>query len=256
MAEYQKSSCNCYDCNKKNYLSNTSTNTTKSSNIPTNLGILKNDNSTSNYLDCYYEQDFKSDIEPNYLGKTKYTYLNPQAMTQKYATDFNIINCQQPIGCNDKLYISNDPRLIDSPRADMLLLDTPPIDSNLKLNTIYTDKNLDTYSKKYNTYTDINTGQIMYYIDESIANPFFNPNFVTSSYAESKMYKDPMGAYKPRYERYPITYNDPITTDNQNYNYTLAWMQDTTSYREDIMAKQMRKRMEQRWEPRWDNLNQ
>lgn len=251
MAEYQKSSCNCYDCNKKNDVSTNNTNNT--SKIPTNLGIYKNDTSMTNYLDCYYEKDFKNNIEPSYLGETKYTFLNPQTITQKYANDFNIIGCKEPEGCNAKLYISTDPRLIDSPRAETLLLDSPPIDSNLKLNTIYTDKNLDSYSKKYQSYKDINTGQIMYYIDESISNPFFNPNFVTSAYSESKMYKDPMGSYKPRYERYPIMNNDALTTDNQNYNYKLSWMQDTTSFREDIMAKQMRKRFEQRWEPRWNN---
>ena len=251
MTEYKKSLCFCYDCNKKKDIMQNEIEKDSGEKIPTNLSLYLNDKKSIEYLDCNYENTFRNNIEPMYIGKTEYKYLNPQAITQKYGDDFIKNSCRIE-GCNSEIYESTDPRLLDVRRGERLGLNTPPLDSNLKLDTIYTDKNLDNYSKKYNTYKDINTGDVMYYIDESIKSPFFEPNFVSSSHVESKIYKDPMGSLKPIYERYPIISNNPLTSNNSNYKFNLSWMQDTTSYREDIMSKQMSRRNEQRWEPRWE----
>jgi hypothetical protein len=189
---------------------------------------------------------FRDDIEPK--KEHGYIYLNPSALQSKYATDFFPVKC---IGQSCQ-YRSNDPRLISSSRGgDILTLDSPPIDSKISLDKIYTDKNLNNYGKSYRTYSDINAGQITYYIDKSIKDPFFSPLFSTPISSQGILYRDPMGAFKAQYEREPLISNNPINTHKNYYKGGLSWIEDSQEHREDLLSKQMRKHNEQRWSPRW-----
>jgi hypothetical protein len=65
-----------------------------------------------------------------------------------------------------------------------------------------------------------------------------------------------MGAMKPEYNRNPIvnTYNPTVTTA-KSYPYCLSYIQDSQSFREDIMALQQRKNNQEKWTARWGNMN-
>ena len=194
--------------------------------------------------DCYNNQVFRKDLEP--AGKHGYENLNPKVMSDVYASDF------APVNKDKTLYGSTDPRLISAfHNGQRLLLDRPPCDDSIKLADIYTDPQLKNYGKNYNTYTDIKAGQIMYYIDKSIEDPFFTPNFATTARAIGSIYKDPMSAIKPNYDRIPIKCRNPVITKGANYTGGSSFMEDTDFQREDILALQMRRMNRERWEPRW-----
>ena len=211
--------------------------------FPTNMSIRSCE--IPRIFDTHNKMLFKDGIEPK--KENGYIYLNPSAMQSQYATDFF------PVQSSSKVqYRSNDPRLISASRGgDRLTLDNPPIDSEISLDKIYTDKNLNNYGKSYKSYSDINAGHITYYIDKSIRDPFFGPVYSNPSLTTGMLYRDPMGAFRPQYERYPIDTSDQINSKKCSYNGGLSWIEDSQEHREDIISKQMRKHNEQRWEPRW-----
>jgi len=167
-------------------------------------------------------------------------------MQSKFALDFKPNSSFQ--------YYSSDPRLISASHGGQsLTLDNPPIDGKIYLDELSTNKNLDNYGKYYSTYSDINAGNITYYIDNSIKDPLFKPIFSIPARLTSTLYEDPMGSIKPQYDRQPLNYYDPINSDKNDYKGNLPWLQDTQEYREDIISKQMNKHNEQRFDYRWGN---
>ena len=203
---------------------------------------------------------YNNDREPQLFTKlNKYgkniTYLNKVGL--KRANDFIEIHCPSDSRkCPGTVYTSNDPRLLDVPRNIRLNLDVPPLDSNfdingLKKDAIYNPK-LCNYGTGYRNYEDVNSGQISYYIDSSISDPYYRPNFVIDSDVQHYVLKDPMGAFKPQYIRKPLTPFIKERNDNENI---LKNINDSTRFREDIMEGQMRKRNEMRYESRWYNNN-
>ena len=236
--DYPKSSCNCYECDKNTYVSN--------SGIPSNLSVTSCD--VEKLYDCYDHRVFKVDLEPEPYNEG-FNILNPQVYLNNYSKNWQKFPCAIK-GC-EETFVSSDPTLIDSARGILTTLDRPPLDDEVKMSEIYSDK-FTRYGKDYKTYDDISAGQITYYVDNSIKDPFFSPNFVTTARMEADVYKDPMSAMKPQYNRFPIKCNNPITSKKDNYEYGLSWINDSTAHRQDIMARQMRKRNEQRWSPRWE----
>ena len=211
--------------------------------FPTNMSIRSCE--IPRIFDTHNKMLFKDGIEPK--KENGYIYLNPSAMQSKYATDFFPVQSRTKVQ-----YRSNDPRLISASHGgDILTLDNPPIDSEISLDKIYTDKNLNNYGKSYNTYSDINAGQITYYIDKSIQDSFFSPLFSTPISSKGILYRDPMGAFKAQYERELFITNDPINTDKKYYKGGLSWIEDSQEHREDLLSKQMSKHNSQRWSPRW-----
>jgi len=242
---YPKSFCNCVDKCEINI----------NNGIPSNLSLV-NCCSKSNFNNQDYIK-FKPDtIQP--IRNSGYEYYN----TLTYSNDFEKIGPEQ--------YFSPDPRLYDSNRNIRTILNIPPIDGSVKLSQVY---NINpNYGNGYNTYTDVNAGQISYYNDKSIENPYFSPNFVDKALVESILYKDPMGAIRPQYNRYQIENTcgckDKCRKDKCHKNkcknkcrkdkcckdINLSFINDTQSYREDLMSLQMRKINEQKWSSRWSNL--
>lgn len=237
--DYPKSSCNCYDCKNKTYVSSTGT--------PSNLSVTSCN--VERLYDCYDHRPFRIDLEPE-PDNNGYKLLNPQVYLNNYAKDWQMYPCNNIKGCKNS-FVSPDPTLIDSARGLVMTLDRPPIDDDVKMKDVYKEK-YTRYGKDYDTYTDIDGGQIMYYISNSIKDPFFSPNFVSTATMEADVYKDPMSAMKPQYNRFPIKNNDPIRSEKDNYEYGLSWMNDSLGHRQDIMALQMRKMNEQRWSNRWE----
>ena len=243
--DYPLSSCNCYKCVENNY-------SDEEGNIPTNMSV-KNCNVNDTYFDCYDNKKFSNtNLQPSL--KEGITNINPKVYQDKYAKDFSSIKCNETNGCPELQWTSPDPRLISAPRGGKsYTLDNRPIDSTISLENVAIDKNLDNYGQNYNTYSDINEGQILYYINHSREDPFYRPLFVNSVDVTGVLYKDPMGALKPRYERVPLVKDNPIGQTRDNYEGCLSWIQDSTEHREDLMAKQMNVRNQQRWMPRWAN---
>ena len=231
ISDYPKSSCQCYDCTNK-------LPPTICEGIPTNLAVFNC--KVPNSLDCVNTLTFRQNNQPT--DQKGYYFLNPAAYTNKLATDFIEKGGQ---------FMSTDPRLIDAPLAQTLTLDTVPMDSSMKLCSIYTDPRLCNYGKGYKTYSDITAGQILYYVDESISDAYFSPNFVSTASIDSYVYQDPMSSLKPRYDRYPLTCDNKVLNIKDKFKYCLSSMEDTTNFREDIMSKQMSKRNEQSWTARW-----
>jgi hypothetical protein len=239
---YPQSSTDSYQCESKKYNNITKGNFT-------NMSVLNC--TTPKSFQCYNTMVFRNKIEPN--TQNGVDILNPQAFTEKYAKDFTEINCSKSKlpGEPKTQYISADPRLISVPHAQSLVLDRPPIQSNIRLSQLTTDKKLNNYGQNYSGYSSINAGQIMYYVDKSIQEPFYNPNFSTSTQTYSTLYKDPMDSIKPQYVRKPFSSENPLLVKRDNYRGGLSWIQDSMDHREDIISRQMSKINRERYESRW-----
>ena len=242
-SNYPKSSCRCYNCAQRDY------NSIPDAGPPSNMSV-RNCN-ISPYYDCYDKRSFSSEIQPT-LEKG-YVNLNPGVATGSYDKSFEKIACPDNLGglCKN-VYASTDPRLISSfHNGQVLTLDRPPITSEMKLNNINIDPSLNGYGQNYKTYSDINAGQIEYYINKSQEGAFFEPNFSSSARMFGTLYQDPMGSMKPQYDRQPLKCNNPLNTKNAIYDGGLSWIQDSQEHRQDLLSLQMRKRNQERFEPRW-----
>lgn len=241
--QYPKSSCNCYNCTKKDYPCE--------SGNPSNMSVR--DCKVPSAFECYDKIPFRNDIEPQ--DKKGYKVLNSLASAQNMSKDFQRFECSGQQGCPKVQYASKDPRLISVPHGGQVMtLDRPPYDSSVKLSQVATDKHLDAYGQNYSGYSDINAGHYTYYINRSREDPFYPPNFTISANAIGTLYQDPMGAIRPQYTRKPLKCNNPLNTKKDHYDGGLSWIQDSTEHREDLLSYQMRKRNEQRYEPRWEGL--
>ena len=244
--EYPQSSCPCYKCNKKIY-------NALEKGTPSNISIPYC--KTPKLYDCYNGYVFKNKIEPQQKEGTK--YINPQIMDQYNNTPgFGKVetNCES---CPTYSYLSADPRLTSDVRGIRMPIDRPPMDSTVRLDKIYENK-LAKYGQDYDTYKDINAGQIMYYISRDREDVLYEPLFNSKAQTIGTLYKDPMDNMKPNYDRIPIgKQSNPMTTPYCDDNeYSLSWMKDTQDHRQDLLSLQMRGNINQtRWSPRWTNSN-
>jgi hypothetical protein len=235
---YPKTSCPCIDCSK-------------SFDIPkgpqTNLSV--EGCKVSPYFDCHSRVEFGRSVQPR--EKKGYKEINPQVYLDKQAPYFNPVKCDKNGSCPDITYASWDPRLWSGAHQTYITLDRPPMESSVRLKNVYR-KDLDCYGTGYMPYDTIRDGQITYYIDKSREDPFYKPLFATKAQEVSMLYKDPMGAMKPEYNRYPLVNTEnPTVTTPEYYPDCLSYIQDTQSHREDLNSLQMRKRNQERWMPRW-----
>tara|TARA_A100001011_G_scaffold398765_1_gene504350 strand:+ start:96 stop:878 length:783 start_codon:yes stop_codon:yes gene_type:complete len=248
-----KSSCDCYTCEDKNLIEK---------GVPTNMSVYNCDFSS---FDCKNNNIIFNDTM---IPKEKHgcDVLNPQVYKDKVSPSFDTIIGEQ--SCNDypcqevykngmininsgKQVFQNDPRLYHAPTSSWLTLDQAPINGSVSLETLPINPYLDKYGQYYKSYSDINAGQIQYYIDKSVEEPFFRPNFVDSNIAFSSLYQDPMGSIKPQYKLKPIKCDDPTGPTRNNYSGSLSFIQDTTNQREDIMSKQMWRQNQQKYSSRY-----
>lgn len=199
--------------------------------IPTNLGVYNCDK------DCF-NAEFKNHISPT--KECGFKYINPQAYQNKSACDFSLKCCDD----NNYTFESPDPRLIDVPRGLKINLDRPPMDSSVKMSSIYCDETLTGYGQGYRTYSDIDGGQIVYYTDDKFNDPFFRPNFSTPSCVTGEVSFDPMGGLQVDYERKPCV--EPYQMCG------LSWLNDSNSFREDLMGIQTAQIREYDWNPRYN----
>lgn len=162
-----------------------------------------------------------------------YKLLNPNAFSSYYDKTF------QKVGDG---YISNDPRTASAPLGGAKIpLDVPPIYKDVDLKNINFDQGLDNYGKGYKTYSDINVGQVLYYVDNSMENSLFEPLFSSDDKITLRLYEDPMGTLKPEYIR--------DSSNSKKCCGNSRWLQDTQAHRQDLLDRQMRRNNSKRWEP-------
>jgi len=190
---------------------------------------------------------FGTKIEPT--GAVGYEMLNPDAISSQYDPDFYSMKCEP--SCGDReVYYSNDPTLISVAHGgDVLMLDRPPINGNVRLKDVYSPK-LREYGKTYKDYSDIKAGQILYYIDKSIADPIIEPVFENPASVTGWVYQDPMGSLKPYYCRVPVEHTDVYDTKKYTPG-QLTWMRDSLESREDLIALQMDEQNRKKYSARW-----
>jgi len=193
---------------------------------------------------CSRRQVYKVDEQPK-TQKNKCTPLNQMGIR---------LQCDKyrpfPSSCG-MAYLGTNPKLVDIPRGQPILLDRPnytgQIAPAIPYKTLYT-KEIANYGKGYTDISDINAGQIQYYTMSDTSDAYFKPNFVTPATVTHEVVKDPMGVFRPQYNRvshqtYSYKQSCPDECDSRTH--------DTLEFRQELMEKQMRKRNEQRWDARW-----
>ena len=134
-----------------------------------------------------------------------------------------------------------DGRLVDTGRGGFTqTLDSKPtqVFYDLIHDNISQNKELNSYGLGYKSYESTNGGQIQYYVDKEIADPFFSPVYGIKSNGTGVLWEDPMNSRKVQFLKdYP--------TENQG---CLSWIQDSSSFRDDITSLQQNKFNEQRYD--------
>lgn len=160
-----------------------------------------------------------------------YTYLNKRGVEQS----------PYFVQEKDGKYISKKPdgRMIDSSRSYQQELDIKPIQVvyNLIHDNVSGNPELKDYGKNYKNYSTVTGGQIQYYIDKD-EEAFNSPVYAAKTKATGIMYKDPMDSIKPQFDKqYPT---ESFTG--------LSWLDDSCSFRDDIISKQQRVNNQRRYE--------
>jgi len=125
--------------------------------------------------------------------------------------------------------ISYNPKNFDSPRAIRMPLDRPSTTGSMAMCDIYKSPSLDNY-----TTFNVNNGQIKYYIDNSIKEPFYKPVYDIPFTTTAYMYVDPMSSVKPHYI---------LSQSNKDvFNFSsLSSINDSSFHRENLIAAQQAK---------------
>lgn len=168
-----------------------------------------------------------------------YTILNKQILTTKLSSGYT----QGP----DGKYTSDDPRLFTASRNQKICLSNPPSETNINISDIYDIPCLSSYGKHYKKYSDIDGGDILYYVDKASQDPYRYPNYSHEMNASKTTYRDPMGAEK-QYYTHSIDCMNPLKTKGRKYDGELSWIHDTQLHRQDMMAYQSRYMHKNSWE--------
>lgn len=134
-------------------------------------------------------------------------------------------------------FIDYNPKSYDVRRGIRTPIDRPSTTGSVNPSDIYTLKYLDNY-----TPFNVNNGQIQYYIDRSIKDAFYEPIYDIPNYTIRYDYIDPMGSYKPHYNLIQKQ------CDIDSYS-PLSFIQDTSFFRENLMAAQQAINNQQRITP-------
>lgn len=169
-------------------------------------------------------------ISPEIVRGNNYTFLNERGHSFVCGKDF----VYNPRTGTCPGYQSMDPRTVDSPRAIRTVYDRPPLFSKntQPLQNLYSSPGA--HTGFYPSYMAIKNGNLFYYTDRDIAEPYGTDPYTLTSYTIPQIEIDPMGAYRPIYQKVPIFQNN-----RNSSQYTFD--QDQMQFREDLMALQSRK---------------
>lgn len=176
-------------------------------------------------------------IEP--IQRTGFIHLNPQVYTDKYDKCFKKLE-------NGQYTSPDDPRLVDVMRGGhRMTFSNPPIQGSIKECDIAYSPELVNYGKYYSNYKDIRGGQIMYYLDNSIKDPYFNPVFDNKAFIQKQTYYSPMERKFTEFNREPLIPRNKPLCGNSSGNSCLSGdcltsVADMSEFREQLTALQMR----------------
>lgn len=199
-------------------------------------------------FECSNRQIYHKDVQPT-PSKRQHLPLNKLGIrlnTHDYTAVHN-----NTTGCQSTGYLGCNPLLVSAPRGNTLLLDKPNYTGEVCVGDVEHDEIYTPYYARYGKgYTDIpsiNAGQIQYYVG-SLPNAYEKPNFVTPASVTHEVIKDPMGVYRPQYNRHSL---QSYSWNKCNQDECDSYTHDTLEFRQELMEKQMRKRNEQAWNARW-----
>ena len=134
-----------------------------------------------------------------------------------------------------------DSRTVNS-RGMRLKLDQPAMVGAVNMDDVYKIDNSG-YGGVYQTYADINNGNIAYYVDQSVSQPFFDPVYTLSSTVNKCILLDPMDNPKPDYSK---TVDSTLrSVVNSQYS------RDQLTFREELMSRQQNLYNRTSWTNRW-----
>lgn len=145
-------------------------------------------------------------------------------------------------------WISKDSTTLDAQKAVRMCLDSVPMNSYQKDYWAIYDKNSDInrYKSVYYYREDL-PGQIQYYIDPEMTNPFFSPLFPKNTRALGSVYIDPMNNTHYDFRRSNGSCGPKQPLDCNDCE--IAEFRDLQEHREDILANIMRPRNRREYEP-------
>ena len=199
-----------------------------------NCGITKND--------CNQKRVIKMG-----QGPTKSNlYLNINCeIGPKHDIEFKQAQNNAQTVCNNVYTRECDPRLTDNKTWDKIMLDQPPVTSEIELEKIY-GENLRNYGKNYTSYKSINAGQIQYYVPVQDLEANQKPNYILESNNTNVIRQDPMGGLIPEYHREEITNGMKHVVKDQ-------YMRDRLRYAEWMLDSAMYKRNSRDWGKLWSS---
>lgn len=154
--------------------------------------------------------------------------------------DYKVVD--NPIGGKGYYYVQ-DGRVVDSARNIRMVLDKPAEVGSVSMDQVSTFDNSN-YGSVYKSYSDIKNGQISYYINNDVAQPFISPVYTLSSYVDKTIRIDPMDSPKPEYIKTPISSTLYSVSKDQS-------TRDQLSFREDLMSRQQNLYNRTSWTNRW-----
>lgn len=144
---------------------------------------------------------------------------------------------------NNTYLYGSDGRMVDA-RGMRLELDQPAKVGAVNMDDVYKINNC-SYGGVYSSYGCINNGNIAYYVDESISQPFFDPVYTLSSTVSKNILLDPMDNPKPEYSKYVNSTLKSVVNDQ--------FARDQLSFREDLTSRQQNLYNRTSWTNRWVN---
>lgn len=156
--------------------------------------------------------------------------------------DYKVVD--NPIGGKGYHYVQ-DGRVVDAARNIRMVLDQPAKVGAVDMNFVANFDNSN-YLANYKTYSDIKNGQISYYVNKDVAQPFIYPVYTLSSYVDKTIRVDPMDSVKPEYIKTPVTSTLHSVSKDQA-------TRDELSFREDLMSRQQNLYNRTSWTNRWIN---
>lgn len=188
----------------------------------------------------FRETTFLDNVEPSMEFEKKFCTSNTECQNNSEITYLNKPGVLSPYFAKDtnNTYMSTkaDARLYNSAHNQYTQLDTRPLQVVYDLihDNVSGNRALDNYGRNYTDYNSVNAGQIQYYVDNQLSEPFDTPVYGTKARSTGTMYKDPMDSIKPHFDReYPPfgKYSDGSC---------LSFLDDTTKFRDDIISRQQR----------------
>ena len=210
------------------------------SQVPGSLGIYSGDREMPYNGGHLYRVSNSSYQVMDERAKTSDTIHFINRMGLYPMQDYKLVD--NPIGGKGYYYVQ-DGRVVDAARNIRMVLDKPAEVGSIDMEQVSTFDNRN-YGSVYKTYSDIKNGQIAYYINNDVAQPFISPVYTLSSHVEKTIRIDPMDSPKPEYIKTPVSSTLYSVSKDQS-------TRDQLSFREDLMSRQQNLYNRTSWTNRW-----